>query len=145
MVRMYRILSLVFFSATAAQAWDFTPGLPCLLTHETPDVQVTLTHDPTLPLYTLTLTQTAPWPRAAVFSMSFSGAAALSIATDRHQLSPDGTALTVTDRGFGNVLNGLQFNDLATAQLGARRIGIPLAGAAEPVAQFRRCEARAGV
>ncbi|WP_300064024.1 hypothetical protein [uncultured Roseobacter sp.] len=131
--------------ATSAHAWEFTPGLPCRLTHETAEVAVELTHDPTQPLYSITLTRPAPWVPAPVFSMDFEGGATLGIATDRHQLNGDGTALTVTDRGFGNVLRGLAFNETAIATLGNQRVAIPLQGAAEPVEQFRRCEARAGV
>ena len=130
--------------AGSAAAWEFTPGLPCRLTHETAQVQVALTYDPTQPLYTISLTQAAPWPRGAVFSLQFTGAAPLTISPDRHRLSADGTALTVTDRGFGNVLNGLQFNDVATGSLGNRSVTIPLEGAAEPVDRFRRCEVTAG-
>lgn len=103
-----------------------------------------LTHDPTQPLYSITITRAAPWVGAPVFSMAFRGGAALSIATDRHELSDDGTALTVTDRGFGNVLRGLASNETAIATLGDQRVEIPLQGAADPVEQFRRCEARAG-
>ncbi|MCV3271530.1 hypothetical protein [Roseobacter sinensis] len=138
-------LPALICAATTAQAWEFTPGLPCRLTHETADVAVELTHDPTEPLYSITLTLPAPWTPAPVFSMGFEGGAALSIATDRHQLSADGTALTVTDRGFGNVLRGLAFNQAAIATVGDQRVAIPLDGAAEPVEQFRRCEGRAGV
>jgi hypothetical protein len=63
------------------------------------------------------------------------------ITTDRHVLSDGGTSLTVTDRGFGNVLDGLQFNNVATALLGNTAVVIPLANAAEPVARFRACAA----
>ncbi|WP_299829089.1 hypothetical protein [uncultured Roseobacter sp.] len=141
---MKTVLPALICAATAAPAWEFTPGLPCRLTHETAEVQVELTHDPTQPLYTITLRQAAPWPGGAIFSLQFTGSAPLTISTDRHQISPDGTALTVTDRGFGNVLNGLQFNSVATGRLGDKAVSIPLAGAAEPVERFRRCEVAAG-
>lgn len=140
-----RILALfICVLAGKATAWDFTPGLPCRLSHETDDVAVELTYDPAQPLYTVTLTRSDPWPDADVFSLKFTGLAALMISTDRHQISPDRTALTVTDRGFGNVLDGLQFNDVATALLGDKVFAISLDGAAEPVDLFRRCEVAAG-
>lgn len=142
---MRRLLTLLLILlSTPAISWEFTPGLPCRLTHQTAQIDVALTYDPTQPLYTITLRQTARWPEAAVFSLTFSGPAGLSISTDRHQLSPDRTALTVTDRGFGNLLNGLQFNDLATARLGDQSVAIPLTGAEGPVDLFRRCEVAAG-
>lgn len=137
-------LSALICAATAAPAWEFTPGLPCRLTHETSEVAVELTHDPTQPLYSIRLTRRVPWTPGPVFSMDFSGDAPLSIATDRHRLSADGSGLTVTDRGFGNVLRGLALNETAVAILSDQRVEIPLNGAAEPVEKFRRCEARAG-
>lgn len=131
-------------SAAPAQAWEFTPGLPCRLHHTEGDIDVTLTFDPTQPLYSVTVTQPQPWPEADVFAMRFDGPAPLAIGTDRHQLDPTGRSVTVTDTGFGNVLNGLQFNDAATATLGDRSVSVSLEGAAEPVAAFRACEVEAG-
>lgn len=139
-----------FFLATAllaspGAAWEFTPGLPCLLTHETAAVQIELTYDPTQPIYTLSLTRKQPWPDAPVFSMRFDGPNPISIATDRQTFNADRRTLTVTDSGFGNVLNGLQFNEASTATLGDIAIKIPLSGAARPVAAFRQCRPSAGV
>ena len=125
---------------TPALGWEFTPGLPCRLTHESPDARVELTHDPMAPLYTITITRDAPWPEAPAFAMRFDGPAALSIGTDRHVLSQDGRALTVTDRGFGNVLDGLQYNTTAWAIAGDVAVPFALDGAAAPVAAFRACE-----
>ena len=139
---MSRFITIILLSlaANAAQAWEFTPGLPCLLTHETAKVSVELTYDPTAPLYSISLTQVQPFTPAPIFSMRFSGSGTIDIATDRHQLSNGGRTLTVFDRGFGNVLNGLQFNDVATATLGDQIITIPLKGATAPVAAFRACD-----
>ena len=81
-----------------------------------------------------------PFADAPVFSMTFQGAFPLSIATDRHQISNDGKTVTVMDRGFGNVLNGLQFNQTATATLGSQELPIPLIDAADAVAAFRTCD-----
>ena len=135
---------LLILSALPAQAWEFTPGIPCLLTHETADVSVELTYDPGVPRYTISLSRPQGFAPAAVFSITFIGPFPLGISTDRHQLSADGSTLTVEDRGFGNVLNGLQFNHTAVATLGTTRIEISLQDAAGPVAAFRDCRPQAG-
>ncbi|MEM9575868.1 MAG: hypothetical protein AAF999_02515 [Pseudomonadota bacterium] len=131
-------------SAGAAQAWDFTPGLPCVLRHKSGQAEIELTYDPTKPLYAVTVRREAPWSDHPVFAMRFDGAASLGISTDRHTLSRDGRSLTVEDTGFGNVLNGLQFNDTVTAILGDDTVQFSLAGAADPVADFRLCRAEPG-
>ncbi|WP_298919414.1 hypothetical protein [uncultured Roseobacter sp.] len=130
--------------ATPTSAWEFTPGLPCLLTHTEPGVFLELTFDPSKPLYTITIKTPDPWPDADVFGLRFSGPAELAIATDQHELGHDNRSVTVADTGFGNVLNGLQFNRIATATLGDRAVSVSLQGAAEPVAAFRQCEISAG-
>lgn len=63
----------------------------------------------------------------------------MTIGTDRHVLSPDGRSLTVTDTGFGNVLDGLAFNTTATALSGAEALPFDLAGAGPAVEAFRSC------
>lgn len=135
----------LFLFASPAYAWEFTPGLPCVLTHKTDEAEIELTYDPTEPLYTLSIRQNGVWPGAPVFSMRFDGPAGLTISTDRHALSRDGRTVVVADRGFGNVLNGLQFNDTTTALLGDTAISFPLDGAEDPVAAFRICRAAPGV
>ena len=45
----------------------------------------------------------------------------------------------MTDRGFGNVLNGLEFNDTAIAIAGETRVPFSLAGAAPEIQAFRAC------
>jgi hypothetical protein len=142
-MRMRWCLAVLCLSSPAA-AWEFTPGLPCLLTHETAEAEIELTYDPTRPLYSVTIRREQPWPGAEVFSMRFDGPAGLAISTTRHALSRDGRALTVMDTGFGNVLNGLQFNDTATALVGDTAVSFPLAGAEEPVAAFRLCQPMPG-
>ncbi len=120
-------------------AWDFTPGLPCRLSHQTGATTVELTYDPTAPLYSITITTPQPLPDAPIFGMRFTGPGGLTISTNRHTRSDDGRSVTVMDSGFGNVLDGLQFNSTATALLGELEVSIPLDGAAEPVAAFREC------
>ena len=52
-----RTLLISILLATPAQAWDFTPGQPCRLSHTTAQAQVELTYDPPGPLYSITLTR----------------------------------------------------------------------------------------
>ena len=138
-----RTLLIPILLATPAQAWDFTPGQPCRLSHTTAQAQVELTYDPTGPLYSITITRPEPWPDAPTFGMRFDGPQGRTLGTDRHTLSPDGLAITAMDKGFGNVLDGLQFNHTATAFAGDIAVSIPLDGASDPVAAFRACEGAA--
>lgn len=138
-----RTVAALILLTTPANAWEFTPGAPCLLTHNTPQAQIELTYDPTAPLYSITITRADPWPDAPSFGIRFDGPQGRVIATDRHQLSSDGRSITATDRGFGNVLDGLQFNHKATAASGDIEVTIPLDGAAAPVAAFRACNGTA--
>jgi hypothetical protein len=119
-------------------AWEFTPDPICTLRNTAPEAETVITHDPGLGLYTLPVTRSAgPWDASATFAMTFSGGRTLTIGTDRHVI--DGPRLTVQDSGFGNVLNGLEFNQSATAFTGGQAVTLPLAGAAEPVRAFRAC------
>jgi hypothetical protein len=134
-----RALALILL-ASPASAWEFTPAPVCTLSHATADASVTVTYDPGQPEpYSIRIDRAAPWPDAPVFSIDYAGPRALAISTTRHRLSGDGTALTVTDEGFGNVLDGLEFNTTATAILGDARVPFPLDGAAKPVQDFRAC------
>lgn len=128
-------------TATPILAWEFTPGQPCLLTHETSEAAIELTYDPTGPLYSLTVTRAERWPDASVFAMRFDGPNPISIGTSRHERTYGGLALSVTDTGFGNVLDGLQFNQTAHAIAGDVTVSFPLAGASDPVQAFRTCTA----
>ena len=129
---------MLLFLATPATAWDFTPGLPCLLTHEEPGLEVLLTHDPTQPLYSITLTRSEPWGAGDVFSIAFDNGPMIS--TNWQERSADGRALTVTDAGFGNVIAGIVAGGTATAILGDDSVSFSLAGAAEPTLDYARCE-----
>ena len=130
-------------AASPAAAWEARVGLVCELTHAEPDGDVRVTYDPASGDYAITLRRVAgAWPDGPIFVIRFDGARPLTITTDRHVLSEGGTALTVTDRGFGNVLDGLQFNETATAYLGDVALPFALTGpepAAPAVAAFRRC------
>jgi hypothetical protein len=128
-----------------ASAWEFTPGLPCLLIHAEDGVSVELTYDPRGPRYSITVMHPDGWSDAPSFAMRFEGPMPIAIGTDRHELDPAGRSVSVMDNGFGNVLNGLQFNATATATLGTQSVTVSLDGAAAPVAAFRACEVEAGV
>ncbi|QJF50100.1 hypothetical protein [Roseobacter ponti] len=141
---MTRLL-IFLMTASPAAAWEFTPGLPCVLRHASDTAAIELTYDPTQPLYTVTVSQSAPFDSAPLFSMSFEGDRPLQISTNRHMPSRDGLSVTVADRGFGNVLNGLQYNERVTATFGTADVSFSLAGAAPAVAAFRDCRAEAGV
>lgn len=125
---------------SASQAWQASldNGL-CRLDHSQDGAEVTLTFDPSQPLYSITITRQSAWPDGPVFAMRFQDRRPIFIQTDRHIISADGLALTVTDRGFGNVLDGLQFNDSATALLADFALPLSLTGAAEEVQAFRNC------
>lgn len=126
--------------AAPATAWEFTPTPICTLDHATDDADVTVTYDPGTQEYAITLTRAeTPWPTGIIFEIQFSGPRRLSISTTRHELSADGRALTVRDRGFGNVLNGIEFNTTATAIVNGPVISVPLTGAAPEVQKFRAC------
>ena len=128
--------------ASPLYAWDFSSSPVCTLSHETPDASVTVTWDPRQPEpYAIAVTRTEPWPGAPVFAMRFDGVRSNTIVTDRHATSREGRTLTVTDHGFGNVLDGLEFNDTATAVLGETAVRFPLDGAAGAVRRFRACTA----
>ena len=139
-----RLILLLALLPLQAQAWTFTPGLICRLTHETPQARIELTYDPAAPLYSITVTTQNPLPRSQVVSMTFVGPSGRTISTDRHTYSPDGRSGTAQDTGFGNVLDGLQFNQTAQAIIGGTTLTFALEGAAEPTAKFRACEVSAG-
>ncbi|MEL6167593.1 MAG: hypothetical protein AAFR35_02800 [Pseudomonadota bacterium] len=130
----------LILTASPAAAWEFSPLPICTLSHATETAEVTVTYDPVLPEpYAIAITRDTPWPDAPVFAMRFDGPAGLSISTDRHVVTDEGRTLTVTDRGFGNVLNGLEFNSIATAGAGGEQARFPLGNAAPEVRKFRDC------
>lgn len=103
-------------------------------------MQFVITYDASLPEYALHLSQRdGLWPDGSAFEMAFLGPRGLAIGTDRQTLSDDRTTLTVRDTGFGNVLNGLEFNDQVVSVFGARQSVASLAGAAPAVRAFRGC------
>ena len=131
-------LSLIF--ATPATAWEASVGQICTLSHDTSSAEIFLTYDPSQPLYTLTVTQkTEAWTQAPWFAMRFEGPSPIEIATSRHVLSDGAASLTVADTGFGNVLDGLEYNQTAYAFTRDGVAEFPLDGAAPQVRIFRDC------
>ena len=136
---MRALIACLFLVASPGWAWDFTPEPICALSREDEHSSVVVTYDPRGPEYAITLRRSTQWPQEPIFAIRFQGARGLTISTSRHRLSEGGKALTVSDRGFGNVLDGLQYNDTATALTGSAALAVPLKGAAPAVEAFRNC------
>ncbi len=123
-----------------ASAWEFTATPICTLTHQTPDLAIRVTFDPAqAEPYAIALTRPSVWPESDSFGLRFDGPAAMTIGTQRHQLSADRRTLTVTDTGFGNVLDGLAYNATATALADDTALPFDLTGARPAVEAFRSC------
>ncbi|OJJ12194.1 hypothetical protein BKI51_11190 [Alphaproteobacteria bacterium AO1-B] len=144
MLRALSVLLLVLFTSTAL-AWEFRASRVCELLHKDETASVRVVFDSAVPEYFIAITPNRPWTPGPVFFMRFDGPFSNIIATDRHIITPGGGTLTVTDRGFGNVLDGLEFNVTATALLGDQAVQIPLDGAAPEVREFRACASGLGV
>ena len=142
---MIRTVAIILLVVTPAFAWEASSGRVCELTHEGESGQVRVTYDPAIGDYAIAITPDLPWSAAPVFAIRFDGARDLTITTTRHAISSGGATLTVTDRGFGNVLNGLEFNDTATAVLGDREVSFRLDEAGPAVRAFRACADGLGV
>ncbi len=98
-----------------------------------------VTYDLTAREYSIAITQTTPWAQGSIFTLRFDGPATATITTDQHVISDNGATLTVTDSGFGNVLNGLAFNETAAAIVGGQSVEFTLSGAASEVRVFQAC------
>jgi hypothetical protein len=142
---MRMIVACLCLMASPSWAWEFSAQPICTLSQEAEDGGVVVTYDPQIPVYAITVRRTTPWPSAPVFAMRFEGVRGNTISTSRHRLSEGGLALTVTDSGFGNVLDGLQYNDTATALAGSSSLRVSLDDAAPAVAAFRACVAAPSV
>ena len=128
------VLSLAL-CASPALAWELLDTSPCTLFHDGEVASVTIVYDGAL--YTLHVDQQSAWHSSPYFAMRFDGRRPLTISTDRH--IQDGTRLTVQDRGFANVLNGLRDNQTATAFTQSAAQTFDLTGAAAAVDAFKRC------
>lgn len=133
---MIRALALLLLAAPA-HAWEFSPTPICTLSHAEGGADVEVTYDHATSLYAIAVTSAGGWPAAPAFSIRFDGDRPNTISTARHVVADN--TLTVTDTGFGNVLDGLEFNLAATAFTQTAAVTVSLDGAAEPVQQFRAC------
>lgn len=138
------LLFLVLFSFPAL-AWEIVPSRICELRHEEDNVRVRVTYDHALSEYSISITLNRAWPKASQFSIRFDGQRSLKISTRRHVISDAGVTLTVKDRGFDNVLDGIELNDTATAQSGDQSVVVSLKGAAPAVRAFRAYTEGVGV
>lgn len=132
-----RLLALLILAAPAAHAWEFSASPICTLSHSEGPAEITVTYDHGTQLYAVAIASPDGWPDAPAFSMRFDGARPNTISTARHGV--EGNTLTVTDTGFGNVLDGLEFNRSTTAFTQTAAVTFSLDGAAEQVARFRDC------
>lgn len=128
---------LALLLATQAHAWDFSPTPICTLSNTEGAAEVEVTYDHATRLYAIAITSPDGWPDAPAFSIRFDGARPGTISTARHRV--EGQTLRVEDVGFGNVLDGLEFNRVATAFTQTAAVPFSLDGAAEPVRRFRDC------
>jgi len=134
---MRQIFALLALTSPAL-AWEYTPIPVCTVSHETEQGRLELTYDPANgEPYAIAVTRPGAWSGARIFGLRFEGANALTITTDRQGI--DGNTLTVRDQGFGNVLNGLEFNSTVTAFQGDATITFSLNGAAPQITRFRDC------
>ncbi|MEO0719175.1 MAG: hypothetical protein AAFZ06_09895 [Pseudomonadota bacterium] len=136
---MLRILTVLLLASTPVQAWEVEVDRLCKLVHDEADASVVVTYDPSIPEYAISITLTRDWLNDAVFAIRFDGPRGNTISTGRHVISGDGSTLRVADSGFGNVLNGLEYNNTATALLGDQAVPFSLDGAAPAVREFRAC------
>ena len=137
--RMLRALAILLLTAPPALAWEARSGRVCELTHQGETAQIRVTYDPANLEYAVAITPDRPWSPDPLFAIRFDGPRGMTISTNRHVIPDDGATLTVTDRGFGNVLDGLEFNSTATALLGDRVVAFALDDAGPAVRVFRAC------
>ena len=138
---MRTTLAFLLFASPAA-AWEFSASPICTLTDTSEVGVITVTYDPAITEYTITVTlPDGRWADDPVFGMAFANDSPINIQTDQHSVSSDGRSITVKDRGFGNVLNGLEFNSRAYAILGDTTVGIDLTGIGPAITAFRDCPA----
>jgi hypothetical protein len=143
---LLRAIAIFLFTVAPAFAWEARfSGHVCELTDEDKSARVRLTYDPAVPEYSIAITSDRGWSPSPTFAIRFEGPRGLTIATTRQEISGDGATVTVTDSGFGNVLDGLEFNDAATAILGDKTVTFGLEDAGPAVRAFRACAMGVGV
>ena len=123
-----------------AAGWEFSATPICTLSHDAADSAVAVTYDHGTGLYEIGISLTSgTWVRSATFGMQFANELPLTIGTDRHRLSQGNARLSVSDSGFGNVLNGLEGNSAALAFTPLQQVAIDTDGIQEPMQAFRAC------
>lgn len=133
-----RFLFLLLLSPVPAFSWEFSRDPVCRLHHQSPSAQIDISFNSEPTRYQLSITLSGlDWNAAPSFGIFFDGGKSLTIGTDRHIINGD--TLSVVDSGFGNVLNGLEFNQVATAFTSSHVVTFNLEGAADAVRQFRDC------
>mgnify|MGYP000046903108 FL=1 len=128
-------LVIVGLTSSPALAWEFSISPICTVTDRGSDTGLKLTFDGEL--YALHLSHIEGWQNAEVFAIRFAPNGPF-IQTTWHQI--DGQTLSVSDAGFGNVLKGLQDNQVAQVLLGKTFRDIDLSGAYTPVENFKNCK-----
>lgn len=136
---MLRSLAMLLLTISPTLAWEARSGPVCELIHDGETASLHLTYNAAIQEYAIAITPDRPWLPGPIFAMRFDGPFTTAITTDRHVISDGGATLTVTDSGFGNVLNGLEFNHTATALLGDQSVIVTLDGAGAAVRAFRAC------
>jgi hypothetical protein len=134
-MRLPIVLALLL-APLPARAWEFSPLPICTIRHEATSGEVAVTFDPATGIYAIDWRRAGGWPAGAAFSITFEGSGT-TISTARHAVAGD--TVRVEDRGFGNVLAGLEAGGRSLARLGGAEATIGLDGAAEAVAAFRAC------
>lgn len=142
---MLRLLIVLVLISSPALAWEIVPSRVCELRHEEDSGRIRITYDPAIAEYAISINRDQAWSDGEVFSIRFAGQRDLTISTSRHVISDGGATLTVTDKGFDNVLNGIEFNHTATAMLSDQAIIFSLVGAGPAVRAFKACTSGLGV
>lgn len=123
-----------------AAAWEFSPDPICTLSHQTDDVAFVITHDVANRTYTLEMTLlNSMWDPSPTFGITYSGSLPINIGTTQHRITNDSKTLSVSDSGFGNVLDGLEFNHTATATTQTQSLSLRTRGIEKPLKAFRAC------
>ena len=134
---MRTLITLLALSSPAA-AWEYSPSPVCTVAHESEIGAIELTYDAAQPEpYAIAVTRPEGWSTETIFGLQFEGPYPQTITTNRQVI--DGSTLTVRDQGFGNVLNGLQFNETVSAFLGGAILDFSLEAAAPEIERFRDC------
>lgn len=140
-IEIMRIALIFAMMPLPSLAWEFSPDPICTLTHSAPDADIVITYNVDLPEYTLhIILRGGVWADTDTFQLIFGGGRGGAIGTTQQAISGDGTTLTVRDSGFGNVLDGLEFNRRMGVVTDAQMMfDVALDDAVPAVRAFRAC------